>query len=253
MIRHDDDQLLETLAAALAPAPVEPTFAETVALRRAVAARAAQHRAGVLSRLRRPVPAAALAVALAGGVAGIAAVSGAAMPRPVRTVVRAVGVPVESAALARTRHDMHELREALRSGDPNAIRPAMERLRVDTGHLSVSDRQKVDDDLTSLLARADAALTPVPTTSAAATSAPATTTPVPAMPAAPSTTAAPAPPVRSAPATTTTSAPEGGDDHSGDGSGDNSGPGSTSPDSDSGSGSGHDGSGDGTSSHSGPG
>ncbi|MBV9254949.1 MAG: hypothetical protein JO054_12010, partial [Actinobacteria bacterium] len=100
-----DLALLDTLAAALAPAPVEPSASELFSLRMAVASHhalvdGAPARRAAATRVpfwRRPWALASLATGMALAGTGAAMATGAApVPDPVRAVAHAIGLPVDS-------------------------------------------------------------------------------------------------------------------------------------------------------------
>src|SRR5207302_862817 len=97
-----DDALLDLLALALAPLPVEPAPVEIAALQMALERPEAPL---PMRRLRRPLPArvAALVLVVLGAVVALRT---ATLPDPVRTVVRAAGLPVDSPALAATKRSI---------------------------------------------------------------------------------------------------------------------------------------------------
>src|SRR5205807_383263 len=129
-----------------------------------------------------------------------AAASGVVMPQPVREAARAVGLPVDSPDLAGARAALARLRDALadKPRDLNAVRTDAQDVRARLARLSADDRSHVEDEATFVLAAADAALAPPPTTLDAQQSAPGTG------------------PISAAPATPSNAAPA-GDDHGGRG------------------------------------
>ncbi|MFL5860764.1 MAG: hypothetical protein ACJ780_08305 [Solirubrobacteraceae bacterium] len=191
-----DDQLLDVLAASLAPPPdTEPSWAEISHLHRVIDTTTdgrARPARTPLWRLRQPIAAAAAGVLLLGGASAAAAVSGVVMPQPVREAARAVGLPVDSPALAGAKAALARLRDALadQPRDLNAIRTDAQDVRDRLARLSADDRSHVEDEAAFLLAAADAALAPPPTTLDSQQSAPGTS-PISAVPATPS-NAAPA-------------------------------------------------------------
>ena len=101
-----DDELLDILGASLGPPPdVEPTWAEISQLHRVIDSgwSGRQRVRTPLWRARRPLSAALAGFLVLGGASAAAALSGAVMPEPVRVAARAVGLPVESPALADAR------------------------------------------------------------------------------------------------------------------------------------------------------
>jgi hypothetical protein len=200
-----DDELLDVLAASLAPAPdAEPSWAEISHLHRIIDTAAdgrRHHGRAPLWRLR-PITAAAAGLVLLGGASAAAAASGAVMPQPVRVAARAVGLPVDSPQLADARAALGHLRDALADTPRNVndIRADAQDVRDRLGRLSADDRLDVEDEAAFLLAEADAALAPPPSQVG---SSPASASPPADPPAAPP---APTPVANAAPS---------GDDHGG--------------------------------------
>jgi hypothetical protein len=235
-----DDALFAALEAALRPPPVEPTYAELLALRRAVEAAVgdgARPALRLTARFRRPLACAAAALLLAGASAA-AATSGAKLPRPVRVAARVFGLPVESPALADARAAIGRLHDVLedRPLALGEVRAAAAALRARLAALSADERAGVDAEAAMLLARADAALVPPPPAHVAPAPRPAPSPP----------TSAPSGEERRGPGPSTTVAS--GDDHSGPRPSPSSGDDHTATTVPSGDRSGHvpDGSGDGT-------
>jgi len=163
-----DEQLLETLAASLGPAPdVEPTWAEVAALHRVIDSAADRQRrpaVGPIWRFRRRATAIAAAGAVLVGASAAAAATGGALPRPLRMAARAVGLPVESPNLASARSALARLRGSLgaRPRDLGDVREQAQDVRDRLAHLSADDRAHVEAEATFLLAEADAVLAPPP-------------------------------------------------------------------------------------------
>jgi hypothetical protein len=154
-----DDELLGQLAAAFAPEPVDPPAASIHALRRAVRA----NRPPVRSPRWRRVAVPALAGFTLVGAAGAAfAASGAVLPEPVRRVVHAVGLPVDSPALAEARAARAALRETLARGERARVAPEAARLRRDLEELGADERGGIEGDANNLLHQADALLATPP-------------------------------------------------------------------------------------------
>ena len=217
-----DDELLGVLAASLDPPPdVEPTWAEISRLHRVIDAGVSPRRPSRtrLWRVHRPLTAVIAGVVVLGGASAAAALSGAVMPQPVRVAARAVGLPVDSPQLADARAALVRLREALahQPRDLGAIRSDAQDVRDRLGRLSADDRSQVDPEATFLLAAADTALAPPPTSLGAS---PAPASPAPASAAAApggddhGGRAAPSPPEAEHP-TTGTEDHQSGDDHGG--------------------------------------
>jgi len=160
-----DDELLDVLAASLAPAPeAEPTWAEVSQLHRVVdSGWSGRHAPRTpLWRIRRPLTAAVAGFVVLGSASAAAALSGAVMPEPVRVAARAVGLPVESPELAGARAAVAGLREALGHNprDLAVIRVRAQDVRDRLTRLSADDRSHLEDEADFLLADADNALAP---------------------------------------------------------------------------------------------
>ena len=163
-----DDELLDILGASLGPPPdVEPTWAEISQLHRVIDSgwSGRQRVRTPLWRARRPLSAALAGFLVLGGASAAAAVSGAVMPEPVRVAARAVGLPVESPALADARAALARLRAAIarQPRDFDAIRARAQDVRNQLARLSADDRAKIESEAAFVLADADAALTAPPT------------------------------------------------------------------------------------------
>lgn len=150
MTTRSDDELLGTLADALA-LPAEPLAAsELTALRLAVAARWPDG-----PRSHRPWyrPHVAVAAAAATLVMGTGAVLAAAydLERPVRVAAHAVGLPVDPPRVTDVRDALRRLDDALRRGDGAELVAAAGRLRAELDDLH-------DGEARDLAKRAGAAL-----------------------------------------------------------------------------------------------
>ena len=153
---NDDDRLLEALSQALAPPPAEPSDEEIAALRRAVTRRfrARQVRPWWRPRAVTLLAAAALCTATA------AAVAGSPVSGPVRTLARAVGLPVESAALADTRAAVKRLRTKLEARDREGVTWALEDVRSRIDALTERDRRALGEETATLFLEAEAFVKP---------------------------------------------------------------------------------------------
>jgi hypothetical protein len=170
----DDDALLATLGAALAPEPVEPGPEAMAALHQALDARtldAADGDSGVvvpfappkrrsatwvgIHRLRQPVVAAvAIGVLATSGVAA-AGVATDHLPGPTRTVAYDLGLPVTSPALEAARGTMAQLKVALAAHDVAQVLASAALLRTRLAGLSTTDRAQIEASAGDLLAQAD--------------------------------------------------------------------------------------------------
>jgi hypothetical protein len=151
----EDDDLLERLEDALRPAEATPSQAEVAALRRAVAE---GDPAPVVHRVwPRRVLAGAVAAAIL-----LFIVSGAALPRPLRTVAHALRLPVDSVEVADARSAEKELRAALDGGDGERIARASERMQRRLEALREGDRERFGRRVNPYLERARAGQVPAP-------------------------------------------------------------------------------------------
>ncbi|MBV9662944.1 MAG: hypothetical protein JOZ37_03175, partial [Actinobacteria bacterium] len=150
-----DLALLDTLAAALAPAPVEPSASELFSLRMAVASHhalvdGAPARRAAATRVpfwRRPWALASLATGMALAGTGAAMATGAApVPDPVRAVAHAIGLPVDSPQVVQvqraTQTLQHDLSKPSTAPSPQTARDA-QRLQQKLSDLSPSERERV--------------------------------------------------------------------------------------------------------------
>jgi hypothetical protein len=165
----DDDALLEELAAVLAPPDalaLEPTIAEDEALRAAVAGRFPRldwQPPRPRSRVWRALPLAAAGVLVPGTAA---AAAGMPLPRPVRAVAHAVGLPVDSPALYDTYRHARQLHEAVEDQDHRKARETADKLRRDLSEVPADDRKEAHEAGLPALAEA-AELLEVPVAPAA--------------------------------------------------------------------------------------
>lgn len=156
---EDDPALFEDLRQALStPTPPIDDAPSLAALHRAVDSRTdwptARQRSWWYVRPR--IAASALASGMILGGSGVAfAVSGAPLPAPVRTVAHAVGLPVDSNAVAAARSDTAALRSALNRDDTTSVASDAQRLRSRLGNLSADDHQDLGTEPEHLLSRAD--------------------------------------------------------------------------------------------------
>ena len=175
----DDDALLATLGAALAPEPSSPTAGQMAALHAALDARSGLISAAVpdavivplgtsagatgsrtarIHRLRHPVAVlVGVAVLATSGVAA-AGVATDTMPGPARHVAYSIGLPVTSPALESARATLGALEAALQGHDRAAVVASAALLRTQLAALSDADRAQIDPAAGHLLASADAFL-----------------------------------------------------------------------------------------------
>ena len=167
MTRLDDADLLETLAAALAPPPASPS-SPTAHLRQmlidaepvAPIIQMRTPRRNLASRVRHPVAAAAVVVILATSSAAAAAVGTDTLPGPLRTVAVSLGLPVPSPALMTARGAMATLAAALGFGDAGAIAGDLTALKAALSELDPADLASVREAADHLVDRAELALNP---------------------------------------------------------------------------------------------
>ena len=175
----DDDALLSTLGAALAPEPSSPTAGQMAALHAALDARsglisaaapdavivplgpsagAAGSRSARIHRLRHPVAVlVGVAVLATSGVAA-AGVAMDTMPGPARHVAYSIGLPVTSPALESARATLGALEATLQGHDRAAVLDLTALLRTQLAALSDSDRAQIEPAAGRLLALANAFL-----------------------------------------------------------------------------------------------
>ena len=155
-----DTELLAALGQVLEAEPAEPSALEIERLHLAVSAAAAASvfsTAGprsLRSRLARPVPVlvAAMLTVASGGTA--AALTGASLPAPLRSVANAVGLPVDDTSVATAKSVMADLQAALAAGDRARIAAGAGRLRDLIGTMSGGDRARIEPSAERLLAQA---------------------------------------------------------------------------------------------------
>ncbi len=201
----DDDQLLDALNRAIGPdLEARPSPAERDALRQVVlqagrttsAAADTTGTAGptapVVSitsarRWRHRVAAGAVAgvVALSGATAVAAATNNGALPAPVRTVARAVGLPVDSSALADAKDALRRLRQA----KDDDVAEAITRVGKTLAALSTGERTGMQAESNQVLADARARLAAI-TAATSSTTTPTTNVPGTSTPSANGSTAA---------------------------------------------------------------
>ncbi len=159
----DDEMVLTSLGAALETVPVAPTDDELDAFLALVAGRvgpdvATPHLRDDRAR-RNPVrsvlvaAAATVSLVLVGGVGLLA--TGDPLPNSLRAPVRALGIRVDDAALARARTAMGELRAALDAPDDARVRAAAVALVARLRALAPGDRAEIEDEARALIGRAD--------------------------------------------------------------------------------------------------
>jgi hypothetical protein len=153
-VSRSNDDLIEVLARTLAPEAAEPSAAELGAFRQAISARRPTPAPRSPSWRCRPLPV-ILAIALVTSSAGSAwAVQSGNLPRPVRELARAVGLPLDSPAMADARRALADLRAAVDSKDPASVRRAEATLRSREAHLGGKDQRRIEAKADRLLARA---------------------------------------------------------------------------------------------------
>jgi hypothetical protein len=168
----DDDALLRELAAALTapPLPTEPPRHHLDLLKAAVAFHVEP--AGPPPRpqpprrrlaARRTVRVGTMAASLVLAVASAAAASGItsdglALPRPLRAVAEAVGLPVASVALDDTRQHLRALREAARSHDHPRVQRVVAELQEDISRLPEDERREAQPEVEIAVAQAAGSL-----------------------------------------------------------------------------------------------
>ena len=153
----EDDDLLERLEEALRPPDAVPSDAEIAALHRAVA------EGGTAPVVRRVWPRRALAGIAAAAVL-LFIVSGAALPRPLRTVAHALRLPVDSVEVADAKSAEKELRAALDENDPERVARASARLQRRLEALEQADRERLGRRVSPYLERARTGQAPSPGT-----------------------------------------------------------------------------------------
>ena len=151
----DDDDLLERLEDALRPPEAVPSEAEIEALHRAVA------EAQSTPTVRRVWPRRVLAGAVAAAIL-LVIVSGAALPRPVRALANALGLPVDSVQVAEAKSAEKELLAALEGGDPERVARASARLQRRLEALDEQDRERFRRRVDPYLERARGLQAPPP-------------------------------------------------------------------------------------------
>ena len=149
-----DEELLETLATALAPAQVEPSEDEIAALHRTVRRSFGDGRRRPW--WRRPTTSMLIAAALAIGGGAAAAALCVRMPSAEPTAALPEAAPAAPSGLAETRTAMDRVRAAIASKDRgDAARLAVE-LRGRLDGLGAGDRSAVEAEARALLAQAEA-------------------------------------------------------------------------------------------------
>jgi hypothetical protein len=222
---QDDDDLLAALGRAVGPDPaVRPSDAERADLRRAVL-RAASGDTGTSAPMADVVPistarrlrtrvlvgSAAVVIGLSGATAVAAAVNDGALPAPVRVVVHAVGLPVDSVEVAQAKDALRRLRTAT----DTEVTDALARAERELADLTPSERAGLGDDVDRTLAEARERLARVEAAAAAATSTAATSTAPTTPTAAPATVDTAGPPTTPSQPSTGTSTATSVDDHGG--------------------------------------
>ncbi len=163
-----DEVFLAELGDVLRPAAIleGPSPAEFAALDAAVVARFGEQDNPAVSVLRRRrmrsgpvgsawrVGSAAAAVVVLSASAAAAAGGGVPMPRPVRAIAYAVGLPVDSPALDDTHRHLRALDEALHEGDRPAIRRRARQLEQAVAQVPADERDDAEEDVAAALAAA---------------------------------------------------------------------------------------------------
>jgi hypothetical protein len=145
-----EDELLEELRRLVDPPFREPPAESIEALRSVV-------RRQFSRRPRRPwwrkkvTVGAAVVTLVTGAPAAAFAATGAPLPDPLRTVMHAVDLPVDSAAVADAKAAEHRLKSALRGGDASAINAAAARLQVRLSDLNRTERNRFGPRVAALL------------------------------------------------------------------------------------------------------
>jgi hypothetical protein len=166
MTRLDDAELLDTLAAALAPPTASPPPAERAHLRQlltdaetvAPIVPLRKRRWNRASLVRHPVAAAAVVVVLATSSATAAAVGTDTLPGPLHTIAVGLGIPVPPSGLDAAHAAMATLATALASGNTTDIARDLTALRAAVAALNATDLASVKDQVDELIDRADLAL-----------------------------------------------------------------------------------------------
>lgn len=144
-----DNELLERLSRAFAAEPVEPPPAGLYALRQAIETGRPQRRP-TRRHPRVTAVAAVFATILAGSITAYA-LTGAPLPRPARVVAHGVGLPVDSVAVADTRHAADRLKDALAHHDPTQVDQAARQLRTRLAHLEPDEKSQIEHQTSELL------------------------------------------------------------------------------------------------------
>lgn len=169
----DEPDLLPHLAEALRagqPSASDPPAHHLVALRAAVAFQRAEAPGPVVAlsqrrgrNTRRAATVGAVAASLLMLVSSAAAAvgpDGLPLPRPVRAAADAVGVPVDSVALADTHHHLRALETAIRSNDHRQIGLLASKLHRDVQQFPDDERRGGQPDIDRALTQAAVNLDP---------------------------------------------------------------------------------------------
>jgi hypothetical protein len=149
-----DDEDVETLRAALAPRAYDPPEASVGALHRAVARNFSPAPRPRWRKARLAVGG-ALVVPLLSGSATAFAVGAVGLPDPLRVALHAVGLPVDSVAVAEAKSAESRLQGALIGGDAPQVEADAKVLEQKLSNLTASDRHQVGPQAGALLQRAD--------------------------------------------------------------------------------------------------
>jgi hypothetical protein len=166
MTRLDDAELLDTLAAALAPPTASLPPAERAHLRQllsdaetvAPVVPLRKRRWNRSSLVRHPVAAAAVVVVLATSGATAAAVGTDTLPGPLHTIAVGLGIPVPQSGLDTARAAMATLATALATGNTTDIARDLTALHAAVAVLDPTDLASVKAQVDELVDRADLTL-----------------------------------------------------------------------------------------------
>lgn len=153
-----DAETWEELAAALAPARAVPSPDEIVTLRQLVADRGSGWTTALPEGSRRTRRSSQLVLSAAAVLVVVLAVAASTwhgLPRPVRVVASAAGLPVESPQLGDARHSLRALKEALSRSDRSAVISDAADLRRRMASLDLDDRRQLSAEAAAALAAAD--------------------------------------------------------------------------------------------------
>ncbi len=139
----NDDELLDLLRSAVRPeASNEPSPDAIMFLHRAIDAADAPR---ARRRFKRVAGSCLIGVGVLAGGGGAFAANGAVLPEPIRAVAHAIGLPVDSPAVAEARAARRALRLGLQRHDSTVIAAASARLRAAMNDLSLGERADLAD------------------------------------------------------------------------------------------------------------